>query len=314
MMQRPDHYRGPGNGGHYSQDSRANGGNSALDAHHEQQRHIDADIGEPRHLAIIGAGRPERHLAKNQGGMAANDEHPAQADPTNLQCTMQALGGREEGRIGLTVNSPLRTRQRCKIFNQAINDAGLAGPLDSGARAILAPRMGQARDIGYSDEYVENSHACHQKQKEKAANRQQRQRRQEIDHRGLYNVEYPHMSTHLVGHFGGPNTFQVEHSALEFYHSQVPPQSRPVDACSELEARQRAVLEQTLGDARAHIDRRRSNSLPAAHYVPSGILPRGDAAASVQTPPSTQEVLREEAHMRQIQQANETIAVTIVLG
>jgi hypothetical protein len=132
---------------------RDNGGQSSLQANHEQQRHLDAGFEQ------------QRHLAENQGGPAqvANDEHlelPAQSD---LQRSMQALSGREEGRIGLTDDSPLETRRGREIFNQTINDAGLSGPLDPGARAILAPQLGQARDIGYSDDYVENSREYHQR-------------------------------------------------------------------------------------------------------------------------------------------------------
>jgi hypothetical protein len=106
-------------------------------------------------------------------------------------------------------------------------------------------------------------------------------------------------------HLGGRNGSQEEHSA----HGQFPPQV-PRDVRSDLEARRRALFEQTLGDARVHLDRRRSSSLPADAHTARGILPEDDAAASFQIPPGTQEerLSQETQHMRQMQDARETIA------
>jgi hypothetical protein len=186
LMARSDHH-GADNGGHsdtqptnheqlgHLGERLQHDGHSGLrpQVHYDssQQRHFDADSGHERHLAD----------SENHGAQIpqTNDEDvAAQANLSDLQRSLRALSGREDDRIGLTDNSPLRTRRGREIFNQSNNDAGLSGPMDPALRAILAPSAGQPRDIGYSDEYVKNSRAYHQKQKEKAANRQQRQRRQ----------------------------------------------------------------------------------------------------------------------------------------
>jgi hypothetical protein len=53
-------------------------------------------------------------------GPTANDEHPAQDNLLNLQRSMQTLSGREDGRIGLSDDSPLKTRRGREIFNQQL--------------------------------------------------------------------------------------------------------------------------------------------------------------------------------------------------
>jgi hypothetical protein len=214
----------------------------------------------------------------------------------SAQRSMRALRGRDGERIGLTDDSPLRTRRGRERSNEQINNAGLnAGPLD---HAILAPNTGHVRgDIGYSDDYVENSRDYHQRQKAKADRHKQRQNHgRASNHPGPVDA-MRHFFTDHRGHFGGQNVPLAEHPAHIPLHN-------PGDVRSDLEARRRAAFEQTLGDARVHLDRRRSSSLPIqtdAHSAPSGILPKDDAAASVQLPPCTQEVrLNEEVEiMRQ---------------
>jgi hypothetical protein len=147
---------------------------------------------------------------------------------------------------------------------------------------------GQQRDISYSADYLVNSREYHERQKAKAE--RQRQRARGADHRGI-NIHHRDM-----------NNVEQHISLPERPLSQRGPFPAQEDARSDLEARWRAAFAQILGDARVHLDRHCSSSLPAdAHSAPSGILPEDDAAASVQLPPRTQEVrLNEEVEiMRQ---------------
>jgi hypothetical protein len=101
--------------------SRGNGGHDGQ-ANHEQtdQRHLDA-------------GFQDGHLAINEGARNhADDEHTAQTNLSDLQRSMRALSDREDARIGLTDNSPFRTRRGREIFNATINNAGLSGSLEPG--------------------------------------------------------------------------------------------------------------------------------------------------------------------------------------
>jgi hypothetical protein len=166
--------------------------------------------------------------------------------------------------------------------------------MDPNLRAILA---GQQRDIGYSEDYLENSREYHERQRAKAE--RQRQRARGADHRGI-NIHHWDMNN-VEQHISQPERPTSQQGLF-------PAQE---DARSDLEARRRAAFAQTLGDARVHLDRRRSRSFPAdAHFAPSGILPERDAAASVQLPLGTQEVrLSEEVqHMKDLRHQMDTLS------